>query len=143
MQALRKIASALIVPTIACLGTACERAATPTEPSSVAGVAAVANERDGGGTTRWVNDDASSDALGPGTSCNDPGYPTVQSAVDASSAGDRINVCPGTYTEQVTIPTGKDRIRLRSVEHWQAIIKAPAVMSEQAIVRVSGAHNVT
>ncbi len=145
MQALRKIASALIVPTIACLGTACERAATPTEPSSVAGVASVVTDRDGGGTTRWVNDDPSSDAfVPPGTSCDDPGYTTVQAAVTAADPGDRINVCPGTYVEEVTIPAGKDNIRLRSVERWQAIIKAPAVMtSPKAIVRVNGARNVT
>jgi len=30
--------------------------------------------------------------------------PTVQDAVDAAVSGDRINVCPGLYTEQVTIP---------------------------------------
>lgn len=144
MQALRKIASALIVPMIACLGTACDRAATPTEPSTVAGVAAVANEHDGAANTIWVNDDPSSDAfVPPGTSCNDPGYPTVQSAVTAADPGDRINVCPGTYREQVIIPTGKDGIRLRSVERWKAIIKAPAVMtSPKAIVRVNGAHHV-
>jgi len=149
MQAFRKIASALIVPTIACLGTACERTATPTEPSSVAGVAAITNERDGSGTTRWVNNDPSSDAsVRPGTSCNDPGYTTVQAAVTAADPGDRINVCPGTYREQVTIPSGKDGIRLRSVERWQAIIKAPAVMlpgpvGTFTIVRVDGAQKVS
>src|SRR4051812_22052279 len=36
----------------------------------------------------------------PGFSAN---YPTIQSAVDAAHAGDTINVCPGTYNEQVTI----------------------------------------
>ena len=146
MQALRKIASALIVPTIACLGTACERTATPTEPSSVAGVAAVASERDGAANTIWVNDDDPNGGgyAAPGTSCDDPGYPTVQTAVTAAAAGDRINVCPGTYVEQVTIPAGKDNIRLRSVERWQAFITAPAVMTApKAIVRVNGARNVT
>jgi parallel beta-helix repeat protein len=149
MRALRKTLPAMIVSTITFLGTACERTATPTEPSSVAGVAAIANDRDGAANTIWVNDD---DPNGipyapPGTSCNDPGYPTVQSAVDAAAPGDRINVCPGTYREQVIIPTGKDGIRLRSVERWQAIIKAPAVMvpgpvGTFTIVRVDGAQNV-
>jgi parallel beta-helix repeat protein len=150
MLALRKIVSALIFPTIAYLGAACERTGAPTAPPSAAAVASVANERDGAANTIWVNDNDpnGSPYAPPGTSCNDPGYPTVQSAVTAADPGDRINVCPGTYVEQVTIPSGKDRIRLRSVERWQAVIKAPAVMvpglgASFTIVRISGAKNVT
>jgi hypothetical protein len=30
-------------------------------------------------------------------------YPTISAAIAASAANDRINVCPGTYSEQVTI----------------------------------------
>lgn len=30
-------------------------------------------------------------------------YPSIQNAVDASSAGDTVDVCPGTYHEQVSI----------------------------------------
>jgi pectin methylesterase-like acyl-CoA thioesterase len=52
--------------------------------------------------TRWVNDDGV--AVPPGNSCNNPGYSTVQAAVNAAASGDRINVCPGTYTEEVLIP---------------------------------------
>jgi parallel beta-helix repeat protein len=65
--------------------------------------------------------------------------------VNASAPGDRINVCPGTYTEEVTIPTGKDNIFLRSVQAWAAIIKAPPVMAglTKTIVRVNGARGVT
>jgi hypothetical protein len=53
-------------------------------------------------TIIWVNDDASG-YTPPGTSCSNAGYATIQAAVDAASAGDIINVCPGTYTENVTI----------------------------------------
>lgn len=58
-------------------------------------------------TTRWVNDD---DPNGggqspPGTSCDDPGYSTIQAAVNAASSGDTIKVCPGTYTENVDVTT--------------------------------------
>ena len=92
--------------------------------------------------TFWVNDDQGP-WLPPGTSCEHPGFKDIQSAVDAAPAGTRINVCPGTYIEQVTIPAGKDSLQLRSVGTWQAIIKAPAVMIDpKAIVRVSGAHDV-
>jgi parallel beta-helix repeat protein len=89
-----------------------------------------------------VNDDGV--PAPPGTSCNNPGYATVNDAVTAAQSGDRINVCPGTYVEQVTIPAGKDNIQLRSTRRWEAVIKAPTVMlPPKAIVRVNAAHNVT
>jgi nitrous oxidase accessory protein NosD len=70
--------------------------------------------------------------------------PTIQSAVNAAPAGAMIKVCRGTYVEQVTIPAGKDGLTLFSAGDLQAVIKAPPVMtSPKAIVRVSGAQNVT
>jgi parallel beta-helix repeat protein len=94
-------------------------------------------------TTHWVNDDGVLFAP-PGMNCTKPGYPTIQAAVNAAAPGDRINVCAGTYMEQVTIPAGKDNLELRSVEHWQAVIRAPALMADpKAIVRVSASQNVT
>jgi parallel beta-helix repeat protein len=96
---------------------------------------------------RWVNDEDPNGGLyaaALGTSCNNPGYPTIQSAVTASSSGDRIHVCPGTYVEQVTIPAGTNNLLLRSVHVWAAVIKAPALMMPpQAIVRVNGALGTT
>ena len=94
--------------------------------------------------TLWVNGSGSL-FVPPGTSCANPGFATIQSAVNAASSGDRINVCPGTYTEQVVIPAGKNSIQLRSVKMWQAVIKAPALMIDpiKAIVRVNGALNTT
>lgn len=102
-------------------------------------------------TTRWVNDNDPNLFLyaPPGTSCNDPGYQTVQAAVNAAGPGDRINVCPGTYAEQVVIAGGaKNNIQLRSTSLWQAIITAPLVMVpdgillSNTIVRVDGAQRV-
>lgn len=91
-------------------------------------------------TTLWVNHTDSYDP--PGSSCAHPDYPTIQAAVDAAAPGDRINVCAGTYVEQVIIP--KDNIQLRSVGAWKAVIQAPPVMlPPKAIVLVSGAHDVT
>jgi hypothetical protein len=55
-------------------------------------------------TTHWVNVNGSS-FTPPGTSCNDPGYPTIQSAVNAAISGDVVNVCPGTYRENIVIGT--------------------------------------
>jgi hypothetical protein len=54
--------------------------------------------------TRWVNDNAAS-YIPPGTSCNRPGYATIQAAVSAASPGDVIRVCPGKYVENVTVGT--------------------------------------
>jgi parallel beta-helix repeat protein len=93
--------------------------------------------------THWVNDDGVL-LVPPGMNCNKPGYSTIQAAVTAAAPGDRINVCAGTYIEQVTIPAGKDNLELRSVGHWQAVIRAPPMMVDpKAIVRVSGSQNVT
>jgi parallel beta-helix repeat protein len=76
--------------------------------------------------------------------CSGSSYPTVQAAVTAANPGDTILVCPGTYTEQVTIPAGKNNLTLRSRTPLAAIIKAPTLMlTPKAIVRVNGARNVS
>jgi hypothetical protein len=94
-------------------------------------------------TTRAVDDDG----MATPKNCNaaTPASPTIQGAVTASSSGDTIVVCPGTYVEQVTIPSGKDRLTLISSVRRQAIIKAPAVSNADYnrlrpdLVRVEGA----
>ena len=53
-------------------------------------------------TTRWVNN-LSLTFSPPGTSCTDPGYPTIGAAVAAAAPGDTIRVCPGLYVEQVQV----------------------------------------
>jgi hypothetical protein len=80
-----------------------------------------------------------------GTSCDDPGYATIQSAVNAALPGDTINVCPGTYPEQVTISGAlKNNLTLRSTVYREAMILAPAVLLDPGdIVRINGAQNVT
>ena len=53
-------------------------------------------------TERWV--DPAAAAATPGSGCgSDAGYTTIQAAITASSAGDTVNVCPGTYTGPITI----------------------------------------
>src|SRR2546425_9471921 len=39
----------------------------------------------------------------PGGSCSTPGFNKIQDAVNAAPPGSLIIVCPGTYTEQVTV----------------------------------------
>ncbi|HEV2749193.1 MAG TPA: right-handed parallel beta-helix repeat-containing protein [Gemmatimonadales bacterium] len=144
MHLLRKPLAAVILPAIAYLGVACESTDTPTgaRPRPVASDLTSSNDP----TTRWVNASATV-VVAPGTSCDNPGYMKIQDAVDHAASGDRINVCPGTYAEQVTVPLGKDNIRLRSVQRWQAVIKAPTVMlpfnGNFIIVHVAGAQGIT
>jgi hypothetical protein len=79
-----------------------------------------------------------------GLDCPNRQYATIQSAVTAANPGDTIKVCKGTYIEQVTIPTGKDRLTLFSAPDLQAVIKAPPMMTNpKAIVHVAGARDVT
>jgi hypothetical protein len=51
-------------------------------------------------STQWVNDDA---AVGGNTSCADPGFNDIQSAVNAATAGDTVHVCAGTYAGGVDV----------------------------------------
>jgi parallel beta-helix repeat protein len=78
------------------------------------------------------------------TECPNAQFNSIQAAVDAASPGAMIKVCAGTYTEQVTIPPGKDDLTLYSVPDLQAIIHAPlAFVGHKAIVWVNGAQNAT
>jgi nitrous oxidase accessory protein NosD len=79
-----------------------------------------------------------------GLDCPNAQFTTIQSAVDAAAPGDMIKVCRGVYMEQVMIPAGKNGLTLFSAPDLQAVIKAPPLMADpKAIVRVSGAKNVT
>jgi hypothetical protein len=53
------------------------------------------------GPTLWVS--SSTTVSGNGTSCSDPGFNTIQSAITAAPSGATIEVCAGTYTEQLQI----------------------------------------
>ena len=75
--------------------------------------------------------------------CSTGPYLTIQSAVAAAHDGDTIEVCAGTYTEQITIPVGLSGLTL-SAASKKVVIKAPASMSgEKAIVEVAGAKDIT
>ena len=66
------------------------------------------------------------------------GYTSIQAAVDAASAGDKIRVLPGTYTESVTI--NKDNLDIKATHNLGAIVKP--VSHANFIFFVNGAKNV-
>ncbi len=69
--------------------------------------------------------------------CPTAPFTSIQAAVNAAGPGDTVKVCPGTYTEQVTIGAGKNNLKVMSDKPLQAIIKAPPTMTEPGdIVRI-------
>ena len=75
--------------------------------------------------------------------CSNAAFTSIQAAVTAAAPGTRIEVCPGTYQEQVTVPAGKNNLDIYSRNSRAAVIKAPPVMAEPGdIVRINGARNV-
>lgn len=51
----------------------------------------------------------------PGKSCTSPGYDTIQSAIAADTTGAKIEVCTGTYVEQLQITTALSIVAAGSV----------------------------
>lgn len=75
-----------------------------------------------GHTNRWVDDDI---VAGDGPSnCDAAGYTSIQAAIDDSSAGEWVYVCPGTYSEELNIPAG---VKVRARPNFHATIVAPLI----------------
>jgi parallel beta-helix repeat protein len=88
--------------------------------------------------TLLVDDDAAQ--------CPTAQWRSIQEAVTAAAAGDTIEVCPGTYAEQVRIDPDKNGLTLRATMPRAATIQAPpapANFGALPIVLVDGARNVT
>ncbi len=75
--------------------------------------------------TRWVDDDGGSSG-GP-AACSHAGFTSIQDAIDASSRWDTVKVCPGTYTEQLTIDVRG--LTVKSVWNRGAHIVAPELLT--------------
>lgn len=73
-------------------------------------------------------------------------YPTIQSAVTASSSGDQIIVCPGVYPERVTVPTGKNNLDIEGVNEFTTEVTYPSTPTlpgtPDALFRIQGARNI-
>jgi hypothetical protein len=76
-------------------------------------------------TTHWVDLDG---MAGPST-CDETtaASTTVQAAIDLTAPGDTVNVCPGTYVENLVVNgySGHSGISLRSVKPFKARIQSP------------------
>ena len=84
--------------------------------------------------TVWVSPSASGPA--PGISCNNAGFATIQAGINAASAGDTINVCPGSYVENIAI--NKANLTVSSTGGFRVtIIRAAAINS---VVTVTGVN---
>lgn len=87
--------------------------------------------------TRWVDNDAGGGG-GP-AACATAAYTSIQAAIDASGNWDHVNVCPGTYSEQLTLDV--KGILVQSMPAHQAHIVPPPVMTSVggavAIVRLT------
>ncbi len=84
--------------------------------------------------TRWVSPNAF--GLAPGTSCNNAGYATIQAAINAAIAGDIVNVCPGTYVENIAI--NKPNLTVSSTGGFGVTIVRAAVVN--SVVTVTGVN---
>jgi hypothetical protein len=75
-----------------------------------------------------------------------PASSSIEAAVEAANPGDTVNVCPGTYPEQVSFEGDDNGITLRSLSFRAAVIEAPPLMlptDRGDVVTVNGAQNVT
>jgi hypothetical protein len=80
------------------------------------------------------------------TECPSAPFTSIQAAVDAAAPGSFIEVCRGTYEEEVTIPAGKDGLTIFGTGFLDVSIKAPSAglaTTYQDVVHVAGAKNVT
>jgi serine protease len=97
------------------------------------------------GGTLYVNNTLS--VTGNDTSCSTAGYLTISSAVTAAASGDTVQVCPGTYAEQVTVTTPNLTITGPASGSPPAIIEPTTVACNTtdmaAVVFVSGVSGVT
>src|SRR5215216_4594196 len=78
--------------------------------------------------------------------CPSAGFTTIQSAIDNASGGDTIDVCAGTYVEQLTIGTDRNNLTLRSITPQQAMIRPPEGLANFGgvpLIYVNGAADIT
>jgi hypothetical protein len=58
--------------------------------------------------------------------CGTPNQPTIHATINASPAGGTVLVCPGTYTEQITIAKNLTLTGVLSANSAEVVIASPA-----------------
>jgi Right handed beta helix region len=98
------------------------------------------------GATLIVDDDG---RASPPTNCGSsmPAHSSIEAAHESSPGADTVNVCPGTYIEQVSFESDDTGTTIRSLSVWAAIIKAPPTVAtnlvdDKAIVHVNAATGI-
>jgi len=94
--------------------------------------AVLVSGQDADAATRWVSPIALGPA--PGISCSIAGYVTIQAAINAANAGDTVNVCPGSYLENIAI--NKANLTVSSTGGYHVTIIRAAVVN--SVVTVTG-----
>lgn len=73
-------------------------------------------------------------------------FTSIQAAIVAAASGDTIEVCRGTYAEQISVDPGKDRLTIRSQMPREAVIEPPAALANLegvSLIAVRGARDIT
>jgi hypothetical protein len=92
--------------------------------------------------TRFVDDDGHAGAAGCDAARKAP--EDIQTAVDASGAGDLILVCPGTYRGLITVSgAARNGLTIRSIRPGRAVIKPPSSPADTVLVTIDGSERVT
>ena len=60
-------------------------------------------------------------------------FRTIQGALDAARAGDRISVCPGRYRESLYVGPGMDDVYLATELSFQAVLTPPSTEGRPAV----------
>jgi hypothetical protein len=92
--------------------------------------------------TRWVDDDGHAGAAGCGAGAT--AFRKIQPAIDASSAGDTIVVCPGVYRRNLSIAgSTRDDLTIRGATIGTAIVRAPQAGGSAPLTAIDGANGIT
>ena len=112
----------------------------------VVAIWALASSGQAFGATLIVDDDG---RASPPTNCgsNAAAPSSIEAAHEGSPGADTVNVCPGTYTEQVSFESDDTGTTIRSLVVWAASIRYPAsgatnLADDKAIVHVNAATGI-